>query len=220
MPKPGRPKGRQIPESEGIDPRPLRSAAYSPPMGLDTTPAEAVHQLEELGLLLRMRKVARLERMGLLPDKIAVELSKGHETWPIELILTLMGLGDAGTPAQREILRSRYRSVLEETSQAELTDPERELAENQNLALGIVKYFLQRGVHERCAECGCAPKESFEGALKVLRMSGVGLAENITVREFRMDPDTLSMFREFLRWKPPESRLKPMIEADLVESAS
>ena len=205
----GRPRKPPI-----VDTRPARTAAYASPVGADDYEA-ALKALEEQGLILRMKKIARLEAAGLEPDLIAVELAKGDKTWTLDLVLTLMGR--EGPSEQKGYLALKYNSVREETKQSELIDPDADILDLRSYALSVVTQYLKNVPNRVCPECKATPKDGFEAAIKVLKAGGVGLGENVSVVEYRMDSETQEILRALTTLKLPESRLGDMIEAEFTK---
>jgi len=175
-------------------------------------PVQAVEVLEEQGLVLRMRAVARLEKSGLPSETIATELAKSDKSWTHDLVLALQG--KVGTPEQQSAMSSRYQSCLEDVSQGNLIEPESDIKELLAYAMRVITTFIKSAPENACPECGSVAKDAVDAAFKVLRAGGLGLGENVSIVEYRMDADTRDVLRAVTAMKKAQSRLGPLIEAE------
>jgi hypothetical protein len=178
----------------------------------ETSPDKAIQLLEEQGLLLRMRKVARLDRAGLTTEQIAVELAKSDPTWTHELVLALVG--KSGTPVQRTLLSEQYGRVSEDVAQGDLIEPESDIKELLSYAMKVITDYIKAAPKNACPECKALPKDAVDAAFKVLKAGGLGLGENVSIVEVHMDADTRDVLRQVMAYTKPASRLGPMIEVE------
>lgn len=173
------------------------------------TPAEMSGRIHDVGHLLRVRKVARLEEKGFDPPTIAAHLSKEHSDWTLELVLQIQGVDPFGTKDERKKRRVQYCTVQEEVKHPELLDFDRELQEARAACLVRLNQ-MRESIDDDIA---------LKAMKEVFRLSGSEPAKKeIHYIEHRMPDDLVKALESISVWKPPKSVLQPLIDEGIVDA--
>ncbi len=184
---------------------PKTQRKYVPPEEVPGDSAELQAAVNDRSVILRMRRIARLELLGLDVTDIATELSKLGESWQIATVARLMGVSSGMTPAERTAFRRKYELVREEIQQAKLLEVENEILEMRSLSVTSIKQFLNDNY---------GTKEGADMALKMIRASGVGGDIDRKIVEHRMSEETVAALKLLAQSPIPEGRLHLLVEAN------
>lgn len=185
---------------------PAKKESYD--VSIPMTPAEAMERVVREGLMLRQRKIARLEQAGFAPPEIAVELGRqddGRYGWCLENVLYLMGMGD--DEKGKAEMGEQYRRIREEVNHGSLIDVDAQLKENMALALSTLSTLM----------ADPDAKIRLQASKTMLSYNGIGETTiEKKVIEIRMPAKLQDALVALANWKAPDSVLDKL----LLDSAS
>lgn len=183
-----------------------RAAFRMPVPGMESS--KILDQIQENGLILRQRMVARLQVKGLQPEEIAVELFRatGDDSWTLEVVLYL--IGQNGTNEERRQMLEQYEAIREEVKSPELVDIDTQIREMQALGLSVLRSLMESGDE----------KIRLQASRDALRLGGTDATTvEKKIVELRVDPKLEGALSALANWQKPQSRLKGLIEADVID---